>query len=344
MAAPSDPASGAGAAGRGGADRREPAAGPHDPTGARAAPTGRGGHGRRPPLGAILAVPLVVGLAVSLFAWPAAELAPRDLPIGVAGPAPAARAIEARLTQREGAFEVHRYRDAAAARAGIRDREVYGAFVVGSGGVTVMTASAASPVVAQLLPEAAGEAAQVRDVVPTTADDPRGVGLGTVALPLVIGGIVTGVLAGLLAPLGLRQVGLLLAGAVLAGLVAVAILQSWLGLIRGTWLANAGALSLAVLAIAATVAGLHALLGPPGIAIAALLMVLIGNPFSGIASAPELLPRPVGTIGQLMPPGAGGNLLRSTAFFDGAAAAGHAAVLAAWALLGLCALAVAARR
>ena len=127
---------------------------------------------------------------------------------------------------------------------------VYGAFVASPGGVTVMTASAASPVVARLLREAAGDGAQVRDVVPTTAQDPLGLALGTVALPLVIGGIVTGVLAGLIAPLGLRRVGLLLAGAVFAGLVAVAILQAWLGVIRGSWLANAGALSLAVLASA----------------------------------------------------------------------------------------------
>lgn len=310
----------------------------------RTAPAGGGDHARRPPLTAIFAVPFVVALALSLFAWPAAELAPRDLPVGVAGPAPAARAIQARLAPREGAFEVHRYRDAAAARAAIGDREVYGAFVASPGGVTVMTASAGSPVVARLLREAAGDGARVRDVVPTTAADPLGLALGTVALPLVIGGIITGVLAGLIAPLGVRRVGLLLAGAIFAGLVAVAILQAWLGVIRGSWLANAGALSLAVLAIAATVAGLQALIGPPGIAVAALLMVLIGNPFSGIASAPEMLPRPAGAIGQLMPPGAGGNLLRSTAFFDGAAAAGHAAVLAGWALLGLCALAVAARR
>jgi hypothetical protein len=99
-----------------------------------------------------------------------------------------------------------------------------------------------------------------------------------------------------------------------------------------------------LLAIAAAVAGLQALIGRPGIAVVALLMVLIGNPFSGISSAPEMLPRPAGTIGQLMPPGAGGNLLRSTAFFDGAAAAGHALVLAAWALLGMGGLAIAARR
>jgi hypothetical protein len=308
------------------------------------ASTGAGDRPRRPPPLAILAVPLVVALALSLFAWPAAELAPRDLPIGVAGPAPAARAIEGRVAQREGAFAVHRYRDAAGARAAIRDRKIYGAFAASPGGVTVLTATAASPVVARLLREAAPEGARVRDVVPTTAQDPLGLALGTVTLPLVIGGIVTGALAGLIAPLGLRRVGLLVAGAILAGLVAVAILQGWLDVIRGGWLANAGVVSLAVLAISATVAGLQALIGPPGIAVAALLMVLIGNPFSGIASAPEMLPRPAGTIGQLMPPGAAGNLLRSTAFFDGAAAAGHAAVLAAWALLGLGALAVAARR
>jgi hypothetical protein len=307
------------------------------------ASTGAGDRPRRPPPLAILAVPVVVALALSLFAWPAAEIAPRDLPVGVAGAAPAARAIEGRMAQREGAFSVHRYRDVAGARAAIRDRKIYGAFAASPGGVTVLTASAASPVVARLLREAAPGGARVRDVVPTTPEDPLGLALGTVALPLVIGGIVTGALAGLIAPLGLRRVGLLMAGAILAGLVAVTILQAWLDVIRGGWLANAGVLSLAVLAIAATVAGLQALIGPPGIAVAALLMVLIGNPFSGIASAPQMLPRPAGTIGQLMPPGAAGNLLRSTAFFDGAAAAGHAAVLAAWALLGLGALAVAGR-
>jgi hypothetical protein len=73
-------------------------------------------------------------------------------------------------------------------------------------------------------------------------------------------------------------------------------------------------------------------------------MVLIGNPFSGVGSGPEMLPQPVGAIGQLMPPGAGGNLLRSTGFFEGAAASGHVTVLAVWALVGLAVLAVAALR
>jgi hypothetical protein len=103
----------------------------------------------------------------------------------------------------------------------------------------------------------------------------------------------------------------------------------------GHWLVNPAAFSLVVLAIAATIAGLRAWLGEKGIAVGALLMVLIGNPFSGVGAAPELLPRPVGDLGQLMPPGAGGNLLRSTGFFDGAAAGSHGAVLLAWAVLGM---------
>jgi hypothetical protein len=76
-------------------------------------------------------------------------------------------------------------------------------------------------------------------------------------------------------------------------------------------------------------------LGDKGAILGALTMILIGNPFSGMGSAPEMLPEPVGAVGQLMPPGAGGNLLRSTGLFDGAAAAGHATVLAVWAVAGL---------
>jgi hypothetical protein len=88
--------------------------------------------------------------------------------------------------------------------------------------------------------------------------------------------------------------------------------------------------------------GLGALFGRVGALAGALTMVFVGNPFSGVATGPEMLPGPAGLIGQLLPPGAGGNLVRSTGFFDGAAAGGHVAVLAAWVLAGVACL-VAAR-
>jgi hypothetical protein len=301
----------------------------------------------RPPPAAILLIPVAVALVLTLFAWPSARLEPRDLPIGVAGAPVAAEAIEQRLAAGDGRFELHRYTDGAAARDAIEDRDIYGAFVATADGVMVLTASGASQAVAQLLDRAASEieeqgragAVEVQDVVPA----PRGAALASSVLPLVLAGILTGVVSFLLAS-GLRRVGLLVVGSVLAGLAATAIVQSWLEVVGGNWAANAAALSLTVLAISSFAAGLWALLGELGLILAALGMVLIGNPFSGVGSAPELLPEPVGAIGQLMPPGAGGNLLRSTGFFDGAAAGGHIAVLVAWALVGLGALLAAEAR
>jgi hypothetical protein len=114
--------------------------------------------------------------------------------------------------------------------------------------------------------------------------------------------------------------------------------------IGGDWLANAGLLGLTVLAVGSPVAGLTALLGRAGAALGAVLMILVGNPLSGISSAPELLPEPAGAIGQLLPPGAGGSLLRSTAFFDGAGATGPLTVLVVWVVLGLAAAWAAVRR
>jgi hypothetical protein len=55
---------------------------------------------------AVLAVPLVTALLLTLFDWPSARLKPLDLPIGVAGGGPAADAIEhpARRAGRTGIF------------------------------------------------------------------------------------------------------------------------------------------------------------------------------------------------------------------------------------------------
>jgi hypothetical protein len=274
---------------------------------------------------AILIVPVVVAVVLTLFAWPSARLEPRDLPIGVVGAAPALP---------DDSFEVHRYDDEAAAREAISDREIYGAWVATSDGMKVLTSSAGSSLVAQLLTNAAQESGvkAVEDVAPASA---HAAALPSSVLPMLIAGILTGVLATVVTSSALGRVGLLLGGSILGGLVATAIVQSWLDVVGGSWAANAGALTLTILAIAATIGGLRACFGDVGAIGGALALVLIGNPFSGVGSAPEMLPQPVGGIGQLMPPGAGGNLLRSTGFFDGAAAGGYVLVLVVWALAGL---------
>ncbi|WP_406461106.1 ABC transporter permease [Streptomyces sp. NBC_00111] len=293
---------------------------------------------------AVLLVPLVVTLALWAFSWPAARIAPRDLPVGIAGAAPAADQLQKQFERREGAFEIHRYEDAAAARTAIEERVVYGAVVVTEKGPRLLTASAAGPVVAQLLTEAAGAGAPdgsgvpVTDVVAAPAADPRGSALGASILPLAIAGVAAGAAVSMLGLRGARGAVTLIGAAALVGIAATALTHSWLGVITGDWWTEAGVIGLTVLAIGAPVAGLAALVGTPGIGVGAMLMVLLGNSFSGVTSAPEMLPDPVGAIGQWLPPGAGGSLLRSVAFFDGSAGGGPALTLAAWALLGIAAV------
>jgi hypothetical protein len=297
---------------------------------------------------AIVIVPLAVALVMTLFAWPSARLEPRDLPVGVAGPANAVQPIEQRIAAADGSFDVHHYADEAAARQAIEDRDIYGAVVMTQSGPKALTASAASRTVAQTLTRAANEAlapaptsAPVQDVVPDTEASSA---LPSSVLPLVIAGSVAGLLTIFLATGFASRLVLLATGSLLGGMAGALVLQTWLDVVGGDWIANAAGLGLTIMATASVVAGGHALMGQAGATIAGVTMTLIGNPFAGASSAPELLPQPVGAIGQLMPPGAGSELLRSTGFFDGAAAAGHVAVLGAWALAGLGILLVAGLR
>lgn len=290
----------------------------------------------------VLLVPVLAALALWAFAWPAARTAPRDLPLAVAGPTAATAQVERQLAQHEGAFEIHRYADEAAAREAVEDRSVYGAVVVAPQGPKLLTASAASPAVAQLLQQAvtqqaAGQGTEVRtvDVVPAPTSDPRGSALTASVLPLALAGLAAGAAVTLLGLRGIRAVGCLVGAAALIGVIAAALAHSWLGVLTGDWWAEAGVFGLTTLAVSAAAAGLAALVGPTGVGLMAAVVMLVGNPFSGAASAPQMLPEPVGVIGQWLPPGAGTTLLRSVSFFDGAAATGPALTLTWWAALGL---------
>ncbi|MBB5790651.1 hypothetical protein [Jiangella mangrovi] len=297
-------------------------------------------------IGIALGLSVVLGVLVTAFVWPSSEIAPRDVPIAVAGPPEAVSAVSERLDQAvPGGFSVSGVASADEARSAIADRDVYGAIVLSpSGAPEVLTASAAGPVVAQLLDGVAvqlasgsGDAAGpvVEDVAPLPSGDPRGTGFSAGALPMVMGGLAVGA-AMALTVTGVRR-RVLGAGLAAVGGAAVAVLvvQTWLGVLAGSWLANAGAFALTIAAVSVTVVGLHAVLGERGLGLGALLFLLVGNPLSGVTSAPELLPSGWGAFGQYLPPGAGGSLLRSTSYFDGAAAGQPLLVLGAWIVVGL---------
>ncbi|OBK75704.1 hypothetical protein [Mycobacterium sp. 1274761.0] len=291
-------------------------------------------------LAALITVVAIVALA---FALPAARSKPHDVPIGAAGPQAASGQIADMLEQRApGAFAVTYYPGEAALREAIRNREVYGGISLGQDGPALLVATGASPTVAQLLTQVgtgvaqhAGVALRTDDLAPLTADDPRGAGLAASALPITLAGVLPAVALVLVLR---REVWTRLAACVVsaaaAGWTIAALLRYVLGSIDANFWGVAGGLTLGILAAGLTMLGLGSLFGRIGLAIGAVLALLVGNPLSGLASAPELLPSGWGALGQWLPQGANATLLRSTAFFDGAGATTAIVVLTVWAILG----------
>lgn len=301
-------------------------------------------------VGAALGLTTLLTLLLAAFTWPPSELEPRSLPLVVAAPAEQAGQVEDMLAAEAGedAFDVAVVADRDAAVAAIEDREAYGAIVAGPDGMELLTSSAAGPTVAQLLTQsvsataAAGAPAPVvTDVAPTSDDDPRGSVFNAGALPLAIGGIMVGAVTSMALRSTRDRLVAALGVGVAGGLALAGVLQGWLGALEGSYWANAGVVTLGILAVALPIVGLRHLVGPAGIGAIAALVLLVGNPLSGVTSAPELLP--LGWLGQLLPPGATGSALRGTSYFDGAGVALPIVVLACWAVAGL-ALALMPRR
>lgn len=181
----------------------------------------------------------------------------------------------------------------------------------------------------------------VTDVVPLADTDERGTGLAIAAFPLVLGGLLGGVLLSILIKGAARRLFAVVVYSAAAGLVLAGVLQGWFGVLQGSYGLNALALSLAVGAISATVTGLYGLLGTPGIPVGAVVMMLFANPLSAATMPVEFLLRPWGAIGQAFPPGAAGTLLRDLSYFPDADVSGPWTVLLLWFVGGLLATVVA---
>ncbi|AGB20833.1 hypothetical protein Mycsm_00380 [Mycobacterium sp. JS623] len=301
------------------------------------------------PPAALRATGIIVALTVALailaiaFALPAARSKPHHIPVGAAGPQAASGQVADMLDQHApGAFAITYYPGEAALRDAIRNRDVYGGISFGQDGRSLLIATGGSPMVAQMLTQIGNGIAQQAgvplhtvDLAPPTAQDPRGAGLAASALPITLAGLLPGVALVLLLR---REVWTRFVGAVVfaagAGVTIAALLRYVFGSIdQNIWGVAAG-LTLGLLAAGLTMLGLGSLFGRVGLAIGALLALLLGNPLSGLNSAPEMLPSGWGTLGQWLPQGATATLLRSTAFFDGAGATTAIVVLTCWTVAG----------
>jgi hypothetical protein len=303
--------------------------------------------------GVVGVLAVVIAIVAIAFALPAARSKPHDVPIGAAGPQAASGQVADILEKNApGAFEITYYPGESALRDAIRNRDVYGGVSFGPDGRTLLIATGASPTVAQLLSQVgtgiaqhAGVALRTEDMAPPTAEDPRGAGLAASALPITLAGLLPAVALVLVLR---REVWTRFAAAVvfagLAGATIAALLRFLLGSIDANFWGVAGGLALGALASGLSMLGLGSLFGRAGLAVGALLALLLGNPLSGLTSAPELLPSGWGALGQWLPQGANATLLRSTAFFGGSGATMAIVVLAGWATVGAALIVIAAIR
>ena len=176
---------------------------------------------------------------------------------------------------------------------------------------------------------------KITDIVALASTDKTGAGLTAASFPIVLGGMLGGVLVSLLVVGVFRRLLALLIFGAAAGTLGALVLQTWFQVLQRDWLINAAALGLAMAATATLVVGFNSLLGPRGIAVGAVLSTLIGNPISGATLPYQFLASPWGEIGRYMVPGAASNLIRSLSYFPNADAAPQWITLVAWTLGGI---------
>ncbi|AZS86329.1 ABC transporter permease [Streptomyces griseoviridis] len=293
----------------------------------------------------------ILAAAAALFAaaytYSMANPTPHHIPTGVTGQYQSARGKEF-LAGMEKALDAQLdlkpYDSAAAAHEAVEQQRIYAVLDVRDGGARVgLDVSGASGfTVAQVFTEAGpavsratGIPVTVRDLNPLQSGDPRGLTIFYISLAAVIigfvGAIQLSVHARALNPA--ERIAFTLAYALLGGFAVAAVADWWLGAVDLPFVESWLILALTMFTCGMVFTMFNTFFHRWAMIPTWGLLVLLGNPASGGAVAPPLLPTVIGRIGQWLPPGASVNAQHSAVYFQGAQHAFPFLVLAAWALL-----------
>lgn len=308
-------------------------------------------------IGLGIAGSILVALVVLAFLWPTKTMEAQNLPVSITGPNEAVSAIEdAVAEQGDGAIEFVRADDRDAAVNQVETRETYGAIVLSaSAAPEVLTAPAGSAVATQLLngvatqlqaqltqqvaaaggDPAAAPQVQVTPVVELSDADPTGSGLTAAAFPLMLGGMLGGILVSLVITGVWHRLTAVAVFAAATSIVLTLVMQSWFEYLQGDFWLNVLAISMSILATGMFIVGCATLLGNPGVGVGAVVTMLVGNPLSAAAMPWQFIVEPWGAVGQFMVPGASNWLLRSLSYFPEANNAQQWWTLAGWVVLGI---------
>ncbi|WP_114721153.1 ABC transporter permease [Rhodococcus sp. AG1013] len=290
-------------------------------------------------------VPMLVGLLigaifVAVFLAAFHDPKPHDLPVAVVAPPPVVAAIEAQSAAAGDAFDVRVYPSADTARQAVESHDVFGAYVAaGAPTADLLVAGANGPAVTEVLSRAFGAAAAatgtpltVTDVVPLASGDSRGLSVFYAAFGVVLSAFLFGLTsmqAGPRLPVVWRAVSAV-AFSILVSLVVAWLVQPVFGALPASFLMTATLVGLLAFAVGASTVALLKLFGPPGIFVAAVVLLVFGNATStGILPA-QFLPGWLEPLTNILPVGVTVRALRGTAYFDNDGLPTAIAVLEAW--------------
>jgi hypothetical protein len=269
---------------------------------------------------------------------------PHDIPVGLVGPAPAVQQMSTAFgTAAPGAFLFSTYGSEVEARSALDSRAVDGVLVLGPSPRLIVAGAAGDASVGVITAaftnafKAQGATLAVETVHPFASGDAHGLILFFVVVAVLICSLITQALLSVTA----RQAGfaarlaVVVTFAVLAGVTAM-VTAAWIAGDYGSgfWLAIA-LVALGAAAIGAVVAGLARILGPAGIGVAGLFIVLLGLVSSGGPVGSQMLPDFYRTLAPWMPASPLYSSLRGALYFDGAGIAGPVAILSGWFVIGL---------
>lgn len=270
---------------------------------------------------------------------------PHELRVGVVGPQSAVLKVKAGLNiAAPGYFNIYTYPSEASLKKAIKDRKVYGGYVQEKGSGLLITASAAGEApqlalefVGQKLAAAVPEKLVVEDYVALPTSDSHGLSSYTYQYGLLVPAFVFAVLIfmfgyGLSLP---WRLGLIAAYAVGAGLVGALTVDQIVGALKHHFLALAALGALYSAAAVLATYGLACLLRYAGLALAGVLIILVGNSTGGGSIDQEFLPNGFRDFGQVLPNGPFIRTVRDTVYFHGHNIGQALMVVALWAIGGL---------
>ncbi|MER7930746.1 ABC transporter permease [Streptomyces sp. NPDC096057] len=184
--------------------------------------------------------------------------------------------------------------------------------------------------------QASGDRLTVRDVVPASAGDTRGMSVFYAGFGVVLAGFLFGMMTYQMAPqLEYRwRLASLAAFSVLAG-VLVAVMAGSLGFsaLPGPFLGIAGVIALMAAAIGSAIMAFMRLFGRAGMSLAAVALLTFGNSTSGCTLPTAYLPEWLHPLSEILPVGVGVRAIQGLSHFNNDGLTAGIGILVAWILI-----------